>query len=65
MDLESPIGRFRVWRRRRKVKKGYQKIAHAELNKSHGFTPLMRAWELMERDGYIEFDDEEVEWVWP
>jgi len=57
--------RDRVWRRRRKLKKGYQKIAHAELDKSHGFTPLMRSWELMERDGYIELEAGEIEWKWP
>ena len=59
------LERFNVWRRRRKVKKGYLKIAEAEVEKSHGFTPLMSAWSLMERDGYIELNDGEVEWKWP
>ena len=59
------LARLRVWWRRRKLKRGYYKIAEAELDKSHGFTPLMRAWELMERDGYVELEDGEKRWCWP
>jgi len=48
------------------VSKGYLKIAEADLDKSAGFTPIIRQLELMERDGYIELtEDGEKEWVWP
>lgn len=48
------------------VRKGYRQIAEAELEKDFGFTPTMKAWSLMERDGYIEFDEDgEYRWVWP
>lgn len=59
------LERFRTWRRRRKVSKAYGMIAHAELDKRVGFTPLMKKWELLERDGYIELTDGGTEWVWP
>ncbi|ADB63960.1 hypothetical protein Htur_5073 (plasmid) [Haloterrigena turkmenica DSM 5511] len=57
--------RLRTWWRRRKLERGYQKIAEADLGKSVGFTPIMRKWELMERDGYIELEDGEKRWLWP
>lgn len=59
------LDRLRVWWRRRKLEKGYQKIAEAELDKAVGFTPIMRRWELMEQDGYIELEDGEKSWLWP
>lgn len=59
------LGRLRVWWRCRKLEKGYQKIAEAELDKTVGFTPIMRKWELMEQDGYIELEDGEKRWLWP
>jgi len=59
------LKRYRVWRRRRKVRNGYYKIAEAELDKSSGFTPIMRALSMMERDGYVEIRDGELEWQWP
>lgn len=59
------LAKLRVWWRRRKLERGYQKIAEAQLDKSHGFTPIMRKWELMERDGYIELEDGEKRWQWP
>lgn len=59
------ISRLRTWWRRRKLSRGYAKVAEAELDKSVGFTPIMRQWELMERDGYVEIEDGEVRWVWP
>lgn len=65
MDPMGLLSKYRVWRRRRKLEKGYLKIAEAELDKDIGFTPTMRAWELMERDGYIEFNNGEKEWQWP
>jgi len=54
--------RIQLWWRRRRLKRGYAKIAYAELGKRHGFTPIMRQWELLERDGYIELRDGEIEW---
>jgi len=56
---------FRAWKRRRKLRKGYVKIAEADLDKSVGFTPTMHALAMMEEDGYIEIDDGQIEWVWP
>ena len=56
---------FRVWRRRRRLEKAYLAVAKAELGKKYGFTPIMRAWELMEREGYIELRDGEKVWKWP
>jgi len=59
------IERFRVWRRRRRLEKAYLAVAKAELDKRHGFTPIMRAWELMENEGYIELREGEKVWKWP
>lgn len=59
------LERYRTWRRRRKISRAYSLIAHAQLDKRVGFTPLMRKWELMERDGYIKLRDGETIWVWP
>lgn len=64
-QLEGVIQRIGTWRRRRKLACGYSKVAEAELGKSVGFSPIMRKWQLMERDGYIEADDGGRRWVWP
>ena len=62
---KSRVERFRTWRRRRKVSKGYQKIAEAKLDKRYGFSPIILKWELMQRDGFIEIEDGGKRWVWP
>lgn len=59
------LARLHTWRRRRKVSKAYSLRAHAELDKRVGFTPLMKKWDLLERDGYIEVTEDGTEWVWP
>jgi len=59
------IERFRIWRRRRRLEKAYLAVAQAELDKRHGFTPIMLAWEKMEDEGYIELRDGEKVWQWP
>ena len=54
--------RFRVWRRRRKVKRAYAKIAEVEIGHRHGLTPVMRMHALLERDGWAEIEDGELRW---
>lgn len=65
--IQNTRDRIHTWRRRRKIKKAYAKRAEAELGKSTGFTPMMKMWDLLQCDGYIEFDPEtgEYEWTWP
>lgn len=63
--LSRLLETYRIWRRRRKLTRGYYKLAEAELDKSYGFTPTMHALALMERDGYIELEDGERRWLWP
>jgi hypothetical protein len=65
VEVISLLKRFRVWRRRRRLEKAYLRVAKAELDKRHGFTPIIRAWELMEREDYIEIKDGEKKWKWP
>ena len=68
-DPDHLISRYRqklrVWNRRRKLERGYQKIAEAEMDKGYGFTPVIHAWSLMERDGHIEIEDGEKKWKFP
>jgi hypothetical protein len=54
--------RYRRWRRRRKLLSAYTTIAEVELDKSAGFTPVMRTYELLERDGWAELEDGELHW---
>lgn len=63
--LRDSVRRFRIWRRRRKLYRGYSKVAEAELGKSAGFTPIMRTWEHLEREGYVEIEEGELRWLWP
>ena len=55
--------RYRRWRRRRKLLSAYATIAEVELDKRVGFTPTMRAFELLERDGWAELEDGELHWT--
>jgi hypothetical protein len=55
--------RYRRWRRRRKLYRAYSKIAEVEVDKRVGFTPTMRTYELLERDGWAELEDGELHWT--
>lgn len=57
------VARLRCWWRRRKLKRAYSTIVEVELGKSAGFTPTMRMWTLLERDGWAEIDDGELNWT--
>lgn len=65
MNASEIRRRLSVWWRRRKVERAYAKIAEAELNKTHGFTPTMMKTHLLQRNGYVEYDDGEFVWTWP
>jgi hypothetical protein len=60
--LRNLYARYRRWRRRRKLLSAYTTIAEVELDKRVGFTPTMRAFELLERDGWAEIEDGELQW---
>jgi len=61
--LGNLFARYRRWRRRRKLYRAYSKIAEVELDKRVGLTPVMRTYELLERDGWAELEDGELHWT--
>jgi hypothetical protein len=61
--LRRLFAHYRRWRRRRKLLSAYTTIAEVELDKQVGFTPTMRAFELLERDGWAELEDGELHWT--
>jgi hypothetical protein len=61
--LGDLYARYRRWRRRRKLLSAYTTIAEVELDKRVGFTPVMRTYELLERDGWAEIEDGELHWT--
>jgi hypothetical protein len=41
----------------------YSTIASVELDQQIGFTPTMRAYSLLERDGWATLEDGELRWT--
>jgi len=54
-----------VWWRRRRLMRAYTRIAETEMRKTVGFTPVMRAYSLLERDGWGHIEDGEWRWTDP
>lgn len=45
--------------------RAYTRIAETEMRKTVGFTPVMRAYSLLERDGWGHIEDGEWRWTDP
>lgn len=61
-SVEKRLHQIRVWWRRRKLKRAYGKIAEVEMGKRVGFTPVMKMYTLLDRDGWAELEDGELNW---
>jgi len=63
--LRRNLRKLRTWWRRRRLLAAYARVFEVRTGKSHGFTPLMAAYQAAERDGVLELDGGVVIWHWP
>lgn len=64
-EFPSILKRFSVGYRRHRLTMAYVSVSRRRTGRGPGFSSLIGAYEQMDRDGVISWDDEGFEWQWP
>lgn len=63
--LQAALSRWRVRRKRRRLKYAYAKVGRIRHGMGPGFTPLLYAYECLLAENLVTIEDGELVWLWP